>query len=324
MTPVIAGPFDLGVNVVRAKIEVDPHTTQITVTTDPSGPHAIPPILDGVPTDLRTIDTVIDRPGFMFNPTSCNPQAFTGVATSTQGTAAPLESHFQVGSCQTLGFAPKFSASTSGKTSKADGASLTVKLSYPNAPLGTQANIAMAKVALPKQLPSRLTTLQKACLAAQFDANPAGCPAASIVGHATASTPVLPVPLTGPAYFVSHGGEEFPDLIMVLQGDGVTVDLVGSTFIHKGVTTSTFKTVPDAPVNTFELTLPESPYSALAANTNLCTTSLAMPTSFLAQNGAELTQTTKITATGCPKPKPKKKTKSKHRRAKKATTSRRR
>jgi hypothetical protein len=156
-----------------------------------------------------------------------------------------------------LKFAPKFAVSTSGKTSKANGASLHVKLSYPKAPFGSQANIVKVKVDLPKQLPSRLTTLQKACTAAQFNTNPAGCPPASIVGHARAITPLLPVPLEGPAYFVSHGGEAFPSLIMVLQGYGVKLELVGTTFISKaGITSSTFKTVPDAPVGSFELTLP--------------------------------------------------------------------
>ena len=58
---------------------------------------------------------------------------------------------------------------------------------------------------------------------------------------------------------------------MVLQGDGVTIDLVGDTFISKsGITSSTFKTVPDQPVSSFELELPEKQYSALAANRNLC------------------------------------------------------
>ncbi len=105
---VIAGPFNLGTIVTRAKIEIDPRTAQITVTTDASGPHAIPSILDGVPTDLRTINTVIDRPEFMFNPTNCKPQSFAGTATSTQGTPAPISSHFQMGSCQSLKFAPDF------------------------------------------------------------------------------------------------------------------------------------------------------------------------------------------------------------------------
>lgn len=155
---------------------------------------------------------------------------------------------------------------------------------------------------LPKQLPSRLTTLQKACTAAQFESNPAGCPPASIIGRARAITPLIPVPLEGPAYFVSHGGEAFPSLIMVLQGYGVTVDLIGTTFISKaGITSSTFKTVPDAPVGSFELTLPQGKFSALAANGNLCKSAskLKMPTEFVAQNGATTHQNTKISVTGC-------------------------
>jgi hypothetical protein len=250
---------------------------------------------------------VIDRPEFMFNPTSCAPMAFAGTATSTEGTAAAISSHFQVGSCQSLKFQPNFKVSTSGTTSKADGASLTAKIVYPTGALpdnqaSSQSNIKSVKVSLPKQLPSRLTTLQKACTAAQFEANPGGCPAASIVGHATAITPVLPVPLTGPAYFVSHGGEAFPSLIVVLQGYGTTVDLVGSTFISQaGITSSTFKQVPDVPISLFELTLPEGPFSALAANGNLCTSKLTMPTAFVAQNGAEIHETTPVSVTGCAK-----------------------
>ena len=208
-----------------------------------------------------------------------------------------------------------------------------MKLTYPAGSFGKDANIKSVKVDLPKQLPSRLTTLQKACTEQVFDTGPALCPVASIVGHARAITPLIPVPLEGPAYFVSHGGAKFPELIIVLQGYGVTLDLHGETFINKaGVTSSTFKTVPDAPVGSFELILPEGRYSALAANGNLCSItrsvlvkrritikgkghkrtvtrrvkqivagSLVMPTLFTAQNGATLKQNTPITITGCAK-----------------------
>jgi hypothetical protein len=306
VTPVIAGPFNLGTIITRAKIEVDPHTAQITITTDP-----LPQIVDGVPTDLRSVNSIIDRPGFLFNPTNCNPQEFTGTATSAGGTAtAPLASHFGVGSCQSLKFKPKFSVAASGRNSKAGGASLDVKVAYPSEPQGSEANIAKVKVDLPKQLPSRLTTLQKACTAAQFDTNPAGCPAASVVGHAVVHTPVLPVPLEGPVYFVSNGGEAFPNLIMVLQGYGVRVDLVGDTFINKaGITSSTFNATPDVPFSMFELTLPQGPYSALAtdvpakAQYSLCGQKLSMPTELVAQNGAAIDQSTRVGVTGCAKKK---------------------
>jgi hypothetical protein len=304
VVPIHVGPFTLPTQRVRAKIEVDELTAQLTVTTNP-----LPQYVAGVPTDLRSINAVIDKPGFMFNPTGCESQAFSGTAYGSEGAQAPIESHFQMGSCRALLFKPNFKASTSGKTSRVNGASLGVKLVYPTGPLGanqasSQSNIKRIKVELPKKLPSRLTTLQKACTAAQFDANPAGCPAASVVGHATVLTPVLPVPLTGPAYFVSNGNEAFPNLIIVLQGYGVTVHLVGDTFIDKhGITSSTFKSVPDVPIASFELNLPEGPYSALAANGNLCKAKLSMPTAFVAQNGAELKQNTPIAVGGCPKAK---------------------
>lgn len=298
VVPAIAGPFNLGTIVVRASIAVDPHTAQLTITTDP-----LPSILGGVPTDLRAINAVIDRPGFMFNPTNCNPQSFSGTALSTEGTTAAISSPFQVGSCRSLPFAPKLTATASGRTSRAGGAALSVKLVEG---VSGEANVQSLKVDLPKQLPSRLTTLQKACTAAVFEANPASCPAASVVGHATATTPVLPVALSGPAYFVSHGGEAFPSLVIVLQGYGVTVDLVGTTFISKqGITSSTFKTVPDVPVISFDLTLPTGKYSALAANGDLCKSKLAMPTSIVGQNGAVLKPSTKIAVTGCAKAKKK-------------------
>jgi hypothetical protein len=185
---------------------------------------------------------------------------------------------------------------------------LSVKLAYPKAPFGTQANIRSVKVDLPKQLPSRLSTLQKACTDKVFEANPAACPEASRVGTAKAVTPILPVPLIGPAYFVSHGGAKFPELVIILQGYGVTVDLHGETFISKaGVTSSTFRSVPDVPVGTFELTLPQGPNSALAAIGDLCKSKLKMPTAFTAANGASIHQSTKISVTGCPKAKKHKK-----------------
>ena len=306
VVPAIAGPFNLGTEVVRAAVNVDPSTAALTVTSEP-----LPQILQGIPLLVRAVNVSIDREHFIFNPTDCNPLSVGATLTSVLGVSVADSSRFQVTNCSALQFKPQFKVTTSGKTSKADGASLDAKLVYPDVGghalfASGQANIASVKVDLPRQLPSRLTTLQKACLAKQFEANPAGCPAASVIGIAKATTPLLPATLTGPAYFVSHGGEAFPSLEIVLQGYGVRVDLVGTTFISRqGITSSTFKTVPDVPVGTFELYLPAGPYSALAANGNLCSSSLSMPTAFLAQNGAEIHESTKIAVSGCPKPKPK-------------------
>jgi hypothetical protein len=308
VTSAVVGPFDLGTVVIRFGLRIDPNTAQVSV--DPSLSEPIPTIIQGIVTHVRDIRVYIDRPDFTLNPTSCSPMAISSTLTSNLGQTTRASSPFQDANCANLKFTPKFSVSTNGKTSKANGASLTAKLSYPNGSLGSQANISRVKVELPKQLPSRLTTLQKACTNAQFNANPAGCPAASVIGHATVHTPLLPVPLTGPAIFVSHGGEAFPSLVIVLQGYGVTIELVGTTFISKaGITSTTFKTVPDTPFTSFELTLPQGKFSALAsnlpnkANGSFCGQKLVMPSEFIAQNGAVIHQSTPVAATGCAKTK---------------------
>ncbi|HWY17571.1 MAG TPA: hypothetical protein VNY27_02540 [Solirubrobacteraceae bacterium] len=323
VTHAVAGPFDLGLVVVRARIDIDPVDSTATITTDETGAYAIPQILDGVPLRLQRITTTIDRPGFMFNPTGCAAKQVSASVSGSGQAVASVSSAFAVGGCKSLAFEPGFGVSTSGRTSKQNGASLDAKVTYPPGSIGSEANIAYVKVELPKQLPSRLTTLQKACLAATFEENPAACPAGSVIGVVRTSTPLLPVPLSGPVYFVSHGGEAFPSLVAVLQGDGVRVDLTGSTFISKtGVTSTTFKTVPDVPISRFELYLPEGPYSALAANVNLCSAAgkLKMPSEFVAQNGAVLKRTTTIAVTGCAKPKKPKKPK-KGKKARRSTTA---
>ncbi len=298
VVPAQAGPFNLGAVVVRAHIDVDPSTAAITITSDP-----LPQIIDGVPLRVQAVDVDVERPGFIFNPTECTQKAVTGTVAGAQGASVSVSAPFAAGGCAALPFKPKFTVSTQGQTSKKDGASLDVKIV---AGAG-QANIARVAVSLPKQLPSRLTTIQKACPEATFAANPALCPAASDVGTSKAVTPLLGVPLTGPIYLVSHGGAAFPDLVLVLQGEGVRLDLVGSIDISKSITSSTFATVPDAPISSFEARFPEGPHSALTtalagkAKGSLCGTKLTMPTTIIGHNGARVQQSTRIAVTGCAK-----------------------
>ena len=291
-TPAEAGPFNLGHVVVRSTITIDPNTAAVTVTTP-----TLPQIVSGVPLRLREIHVDVNKPGFMVNPTNCNEQQVSATLGGLQGANASVSSKFGITGCKNLPFHPNFTASTQAHTSKLGGASLNVKITYPQ---GAYANIAQTVTALPAQLPSRLETLQKACVDTVFEANPAACPEGSVVGMAIAHTPVLNQALAGPAYLVSHGGAAFPDLELVLQGEGVKVVLDGQTDIKKGITKTTFNAVPDSPVETFELSLPEGPHSVLAANGNLCAQPLSLPTELVGQNGAVIKQNTNIAVTGCP------------------------
>jgi len=299
VVPALVGPFDLGTVVVRASVAIDPRTAQLTIS---SGVGGIPTIEDGIPLDIRTLSLNIDRPGFIVNPTDCAQQAIAGTISSAGGASAAVSSPFQAANCASMPFKPRLTALTHARTSKADGAYLHVKIVSG----AGQADIAKVKIDLPKQLPLRLITLQQACLARVFAADPAACPAVSIVGTATVVTPMLAGVLSGPAYLVSHGVAAFPALVLVLQGDGVKIELEGQTNIHKGITSSAFRSLPDVPIDTLDLVFPTGSHSAFAvdlpakAKGGLCAQTLRMPTAITGQNGAQVKRTTKIGISGCP------------------------
>jgi len=165
-----------------------------------------------------------------------------------------------------------------------------------------QADVSELQIQLPKQLVARFSTLQKACLAATFETGPppGKCASTAKVGTVSVTTPVLPGKLTGTAWFVSHGAEAFPDLDLVVTGDGVEVVLVGHTHIaHSSITTSTYESLPDVPITNVTVKLPVGSNSALADNGRLCNASLLAPTTIIAQSGAKITANTKVAVSGC-------------------------
>jgi hypothetical protein len=342
------GPYDYGKIVSRATIQIDPYTTRVTTTAaktyviSPSGQASeastpVPLIVGGAPVRLRALTVSINRSGFMRNPTSCSvlatESALTGAETvpATATASEHASTPFQATGCSGLAFKPALAVSTSAKTSRLGGASLDVTLS----PGPAGANLREVGVTLPVQLPSRLTTLQKACTEAQFAASPAGCPSASRVGTAALTTPLLPHPLSGVAYLVSHGGAAWPDLDYVLEGDGIKLVEVGHTQIKHGVTSTTYPAIPDAPFTSFHASFPRGPDSLLSFYGSFCTrtithrrrvalrkhghlvrrhhrivfktrkikrkvpVTLHMPTTFVGQNGAKATENVKIAVSGC-------------------------
>jgi hypothetical protein len=284
------GPYDYGLIDTRAKIEVNPSTAQVTVTSQ------LPTVIGGAPIRLRSLLIEVNHANFMINPTSCAALTTTSAVTSTTNATATATSPFQTSGCGSLAFKPGFKAGSNGKPSRKGGASLKTTLTLP----AGGANVKSVLVTLPKQLPSRNSTLNQACVLATFEASPASCPKGSQVGTASAETPVLPGKLTGTAYYVSLGHAGFPNLDVVLQGDGVTIVLVGQTEIKGGITHTKFLTLPDVPVSSFALNLPMGEDSALSPNGSLCKAPLYLPTTIEGQNGAKLTQKTKINVTECP------------------------
>jgi hypothetical protein len=326
VTEAIAGPLNLGRVVIRARVDINPQTAAITITSEP-----LPQILLGVPLRLQKMTLDIDRPDFIFNPTNCEGLQVRATITDTQGTSAQASNPFAAAGCNGLAFQPKLSASTNGHASYSSGASLDVKLAFPHTEQGSEANLAQVKLTLPGKLSSRLGALQGACPSASFQADPAACPKTSVLGIARARTPVLAGELVGPVYLVAHGHDAFPSLAVVLQDDGVSLALTGSTSIGKsGLQSISFDALPDVPLDSLELYLPKGGHSLLSAGGNLCSSSrtvtskrdvlvtvhgravrrvakvrervrasLLMPSELRAQNGAVIHQSTKIEVSGC-------------------------
>jgi len=288
------GPFNLGKIPVMSTITVNETTGAATVTSDP-----LPERVKGVPAQLHSVRIAINRPHFTFNPTNCNPLAvnatLTGYGPNGSEGSESVTYPFHAANCAALPFEPTLEASIESNVSRSTGTGL--KITVRSSP--GQANIAKSKIEFPTTIPSRLTTLQKSCRDTVFNVNPANCSPESIVGTGVAHTPVLKSPLTGPIYLVSHGNAAFPDAEFVLQGEGIKLVLDGKTDIEKGITISSFESVPDAPVETFEVDLPRSTKSAFSGYGDLCTENPVMPTVFTGQNGKIVESVTKVNVTGC-------------------------
>ena len=303
VTPADAGPFNLGYISVRSQLEINPESASVTIASDP-----LPTEIHGIPLQLKRVLVTVNRRAFEFNPTDCGtPFKVEGTVTGTEGADSSVSSPYPVTGCSSLPFGPTLKASAVGHGSKAGGTTFKVTVTSGGAGSNgvAQAGIAKVDLQLPKQLSSRLPTLQKACSGAVFNSNPAACDEGSVIGYATIHTPVLKNPLSGPAYLVSHGNAAFPDVEFELQGEGIKLVLDGKTQIKDGITYSKFESTPDAPFTVFETVLPAGPHGVLTPNVaekkhfDLCGETLAMPTTIAGQNGAVIERTTRIAIEGC-------------------------
>ncbi len=324
IVPAVAGPLDLGTVAVRQVLNIDPTDAHVTVTSDP-----FPTILDGVPLRLRRVDVNLNRANFTVNPTSCDPAQITGALTSTGGATASVSSRFQAGGCQALGFSPslKISLTGKGKTVSGDHPTLTAKLGEP----AGQANISSAKVTLPLSLALDPKNSNRVCpyaTALAVHGGAVGCNPNTIVGTASASTPLLSEPLTGNVYLVQgirfnargQAIRTLPTLLIPLRGQ-FALDLRASTATNKSnALVSTFSNVPDVPVSQFDLNINGGPKGLLVITgrkENICNSSQKSSSVLDAHSGKQ-TSTSSTVATPCPKhkkqtkhkkTKPKKKTK---------------
>ena len=288
LAPAVAGPFDLGTVAIRNAIQIDPRTAQITVTSDP-----IPTILHGILLDLRDIRVMIDRPGFMLNPTNCNPMQIEAGVSGTEGSFAALSNRFQVGGCGALPFKPRLFTRLFGGTRR--GAHPRLRAVLTAGP--GEANIARTAVALPHSEFLDQSHIRTICTRVQYAAN--ACPKGAVYGYAKAFTPLLDQPLEGPVYLRSSDNP-LPDLVASLRGPArqpIALDLAGRIDSVNGGIRTTFDVVPDAPVSKFILTMRGGHKGLLVNSRNICARRYRSRVQIAGQNGARLSLRPKLRAT---------------------------
>lgn len=272
VVPAVAGPFDLGTAVVRAQIDVDPTTAEVSVKADP-----MPTILEGTPLRIRDIALNLDRPGFAINPTDCDPMKVTAKVVGTEGAVANLADRFQVTDCSALGFKPSLSLKLTGATHRSAHPALRTVLKAREG----DANIGRAVVTLPKTEFLENAHIRTICTRVQYAAD--NCPKGSVYGYAKAWSPLLDEPLQGPVYLRSSN-HPLPDLVASLDGQ-IHIDLDGRIDSVHSRMRATFDSVPDAPVSKFVLNMQGGSKGLLVNNSELCQAKARASAQFTGHNG---------------------------------------
>jgi hypothetical protein len=311
-THAVAGPFDLGHVVVRTKLSIDPITTQVSGQSEP-----LPSILQGIPLHVRSVTLKMDRSTFVLNPTSCDRQTVDGQITGGganfadpgDDTVKSVSSAFQVGGCASLDLKPKLAITLTGKGQTTDdkhpGVHATVSQT------AGQTNLKKVVVSLPLSLaldPDNANGLCEFTDGSKIDPT---CPKASIVGKATAHTPILDQALTGPVYFVKNirkdpkSGREIrtlPKLVIPLTGEnGLRLNLVGTSNVVKNRLVTTFDNIPDAPVSDFTLDIAGGKGGILVVSgTDICKASQIAEQQIDGQNGKQLDSNVYLQTSACP------------------------
>jgi hypothetical protein len=263
VAPAVAGPFDLGTIVVRNALNIDPKTAKVTAVSDP-----IPTIIQGIPLDIRSISLRLDRPDFTLNPTSCDPSSVDGSLLSSFGATASLQSRFQLAECGQLKFKPTLALSLKGATKRGGYPAFTAVLK----PRPGDANISSVSVALPHSEFLAQEHIRTICTRVQFAAD--ACPARSIYGKVTATSPLLDYPVSGPVYLRSSDNK-LPDLALSLHGPAsqpIRFEAAGRTDSVNGGIRNTFDFVPDVPVSKLTLQLQGGKKGLLVNSKDICAT----------------------------------------------------
>ncbi len=279
------GPFDLGAIVIRSAFDVDQRTAQLEIDSTASDP--IPHILDGIPLHLREVRIHMDRFQFTHNPSSCEPSQLVSRLTGSGATfsnkaddsVASVSKHFQLLNCLTLGFKPKLGLRLRGPSRRGGFPSLRATFASRGA---RDSNLKKIEVEMPHSLFLAQNHIRTVCTKPQFQAE--RCPKGSIYGKAVARTLLFDEPLRGNVYLRSSD-RKLPDLVADLRSGAIRIVAEGriGPGKHGGILTF-FDELPDAPLDSFTMTLGGGKHGLLQNSVNICANPPLATVSALGQN----------------------------------------
>jgi hypothetical protein len=259
----------------------------------------IPNQTSGLPTTINSQDITLFgiAPGtgkaFMRNPTSCpGPHTTNFTAVPYTGTTATGTASFNTTGCENLDFSPAFTAEVGGTGQTTNGVGTTASTAILQD--DDEAGLHDAVVTVPPDLnPNATVFFGSHCSQSDFLAS--ACPSNTVVGFATAASPLLPQPLIGNVVLVNSAGA-FPNLGLDLQG-ALHLLLQGETAINPN--TVTFHGLPDIPIARFQLTFTNPP-ALLGTSRDLCVPpSPLFHAAFTGYNGASTSVDASATVDGC-------------------------
>jgi hypothetical protein len=297
ITPGVAGPFDVGTIVVRVALGFDSRTGQAKADGSRSDP--IPHILRGIPLAVRDVRVSVDRPSWIFNPTSCR-QGSTDA--SIFGSAAALfdpsddspvsrSAPFRAADCLELPFGPQMALKLRGGNRRGDHPALTA--TYTARP--GHANVRNLSLLLPRSAFVENANFRTICTRKEFAAN--HCPPGSVYGHVTASTPLLEEQLSGPVYLRSSDNQ-LPDAVLVLHGI-IDVEVPVRIDSFKQRLRATVEEAPDAAVSKVVVQMQGGRKGLFVNSRNLCVGNNRAQVDLTAQSNKRLTRRPLVKSGGC-------------------------
>jgi hypothetical protein len=235
--------------------------------------------------------------------------AITADIHSTAGATVQSSRPFQVRNCKALDLNPKLDLTLSGKGQTTDNKhpAVTANLTQRSG----QANLKKVRVALPLSLALDPDNANGLCEFADGSKVEPTCPRSSVVGTATARTPILDQPLSGPVYFVKNirkdpkTGREIrtlPKLVIPLVGEnGVKITLTGTSNVEDNHLVTTFDNIPDAPVSSFKLDINGGKHGILVVSgADICTSTQIADQGIEGQNLKQLHADIAMKTPSCP------------------------